>query len=580
MSRRTLLVLGVLLALFSLALFVTGGFVTSMLDVRVSARSPRPAAIAAGAALGAWLFLAARARALCEDLTSVQSWLVRHAPVLVVAIAAIAGAVAIRHGSFSAGSSDPSGYLSQAAMLQNWRLERVEPLAAAANWPDAVQTVSPLGWRAASDPNYQVPTYAVGLPMLMAPLHAAGGLIGAVLIVPVSFALAVWATGVLALRIAGPLAAILAAVWLATSPVALIEAMQPMSDVPVTAAWLMCWLILLRRELVAASFVVLAAGVAAAVAVLVRPNLAPLALLPACFVIVRSPRPWRDVCAFSAPVAIAGLVVGYLQWRWFGSPMQSGYGPTSEIYELSGFAPNARLYARWLLVSHGPWLLLAPLAFVWPGRHLRWLLAFAAGVVATYLFYDVFGVWTYLRFMLPALAVAMVAVAAMAAWLIARMPGPARGPVFVIVTLTLMTTNVMTAQSLDVFRFARVQSRAALAGRYLDAVLPADAVVIAGEQSGSVRYYTNRSIVRWDLAAAGGLDQVCAGLDRLEREIWIALDVWEEELFRRKFPGSAAGAIDWPPRVEAGTDMLMRAWRLRDREPFMRDEKVVTDKLR
>lgn len=159
-----------------------------MLAVRVSARSPQPTAVAAGAALGAWLFLAARARALCEDLTSVQSW------------------------------------------------------------PDAVQTVAPLGWRAASDPNYQVPTYAVGLPMLMAPLHAAGGLIAALLIVPVSFALAVWATGVLALRIAGPLAAILAALWLATSPVALIEAMQPMSDVPVTAAWLMCWLILLRRE--------------------------------------------------------------------------------------------------------------------------------------------------------------------------------------------------------------------------------------------------------------------------------------------------------------------------------------------
>jgi hypothetical protein len=592
-SRRTLLALGVLLAIVSLALSATGGFVTSVLAVRFSSRSPQPAAIAAAAVLGAWLVIAWRAGAVREDAASVETWLVRHARVLVVAIAAIAGAIAIRYGSFSAASSDPSGYLSQAAMLQRGQLERVEPLAALADWPDAQRTLAPLGWRPARDLNQQVPTYPVGLSLLMTPGHATGGPIGASLIIPFSFALAVYTTGALALRIAGPPAAILAAGWLATSPVALIEAMQPMSDVPVTAAWLVCWVSLIRSRRDGDVGAALAAGAAAAVGVLMRPNLAPLAILPACFVIVRSSRPWRAVSEFSAPVALAGLVVGYLHWRWFGSPLRSGYGTASEIYAVAGFVPNLQLYVRWLVASHGPWLLLAPLALVWPWRFagdagssttnatdIRWLLVFAAGVVAAYLFWNVFDVWTYLRFLLPALAIAMVAVTAMIVSVIARMPAAARGPVVVIVTLALMAANVATAQSLDVFRFARVQSRAVLAGRYLDAVLPGDAVVIAGEQSGSVRYYTNRSIVRWDLAAAGGLDEVCARLDHLGRDIWIALDVWEEELFRRKFPRSAAGAIDWPPRVEAGTDMLMRAWRLRDREPFMREGKVVTDRLR
>jgi len=31
--------------------------------------------------------------------------------------------------------------------------------------------------------------------------------------------------------------------------------------------------------------------------------------------------------------------------------------------------------------------------------------------------------------------------------------------------------------------------------------LPADAVVLAGEQSGSLRYYTGRAILRWDAAS-------------------------------------------------------------------------------
>ena len=57
-----------------------------------------------------------------------------------------------------------------------------------------------------------------------------------------SFAVAIWATGAIAHRASlGPLRGIVAAVWLATSPVAIYEALQPMSDMPVTAAWLVCW---------------------------------------------------------------------------------------------------------------------------------------------------------------------------------------------------------------------------------------------------------------------------------------------------------------------------------------------------
>jgi hypothetical protein len=140
--------------------------------------------------------------------------------------------------------------------------------------------------------------------------------------------------------------------------------------------------------------------------------------------------------------------------------------------------------------------------------------------------------------------------------------------------------NLNAAQSHGVFRLAAQQSRAALAGRYLAASVPARGVLVAGEQSGSTRYYTGRSIVRWDFATPEALS---ASLDQLSREgyeIWIALDTWEEEPFRKKFAGIIAVALDWPPRVEAGTELIMRAWRLRDREPFMRGENYVTDRLR
>ena len=139
--------------------------------------------------------------------------------------------------------------------------------------------------------------------------------------------------------------------------------------------------------------------------------------------------------AFSIPIVAAGLAIAYLQRRWFGSALRSGYGTAQEIYSRSNFAPNAALYTKWLVDTHGPWLLAAPVACLWPGvttlgrarlSALRWLLLFAALVCAAYLFYSVFETWTYLRFLLPAMAIAMIAVAALVLRALARRARAAR----------------------------------------------------------------------------------------------------------------------------------------------------------
>ena len=63
-------------------------------------------------------------------------------------------------------------------------------------------------------------------------------------------------------------------------------------------------------------------------------------------------------------------------------------------------------------------------------------------------------------------------------------------------------------------------------------------------------------------------------------DVWIVLDEWEEELFRRKFPASPIGTLDWPPQLEAGTLVRTRAWRLRDRAAFIGTGIAPTDRLR
>jgi hypothetical protein len=578
-SRRHLLLFAFLLAVFGVIIAATGGVVATVLGVRVSSRSPGTAfALSLTFAL-AWAVTARRAGALTSDLTSADQWITRNSARLVVGIGLLAAGVAAMFHSRSATGADASGYLSYTALLLDGGLVRPEPLASIATWPDGAATLAPLGWRAALEPGMQVPTYAIGLPLLLAPLHALGGAAAASLVVPVTLAVAVVAVGMLARRVAGAAAAIVAAVWLATSPVALIEAMQVMSDVPVTAAWLVCWwLVFTTRPL--------AAGVLAAAAVLIRPNLAPLALLPLLAVVLGTARAGTRLGAaggtiaqgsgfsraivFSFPVALAGAIVAYLQWRYFGSPLRSGYGTAEEIYALANIGPNASLYARWLLDTHGPWLFGAPLALgvvatraaVDGRREIKWLLAFAALVIAAYLIYAVFENWTYLRFLLPAMAVAMIAVSALVGAALSRMPAALRIAGLALAVLALASLNVASARELGVFRMADYQIRARTVGERLATLLPDDAVIVSGEQSGAMRYYTGQSIVRWDLMDAAAMPEALAAFRLDGREVWVVLDDWEEEPFRRKFRDLAASSIDARPAIESapGVGVRTRAW--------------------
>ena len=563
-------------------LAATGGLQISFADIRFSARSPQAALIGALVLALAWLALAWRTRAAVSDLRALDRFVAANGQRLAVILATIAGGAAVAFHTFSAAGADASGYLSEAVMLAQGRLTRFEPLGGVANWPDAGSTLSPLGWLASSDLSVQVPTYPIGLPLLMTPLHVMGGAVLASLVGPASLAVAVWSVGRLAHRLAGPPAAILGATWLATSPVALISAMQPMSDMPATAAWLACWVALVSGATGDSPTQVsraIAAGVAASIAVLVRPNVAPLAAVPLLFLVARRQR--AAAVFYASLVAAAAVIVAYVQWRWFGSPLRSHLGTASDIYDPANVLTNARLYAGWLFDTHGPWLFAAPLALVVVRhRDIGWLLAFAALAVAAYLMYAVFEVWTYLRFLLPAIAVAMLAVAATVTTLMSRAPAPLRVIVLLSATLAIGVSQIRSARAHDVFTLRDHHARARLAGHYLDGHLPDPSVIIAGEQSGAMRYYTGRSILRWDLLSLESFVRATALVVDAGYDVWIVLDEWEEDPFRAKFAGTGIGDLDWPPALDAGITLRTRAWRIADRAIYVRGGVAHTDRVR
>ena len=95
--------------------------------------------------------------------------------------------------------------------------------------------------------------------------------------------------------------------------------------------------------------------------------------------------------------------------------------------------------------------------------------------------------------------------------------------------------------------------------------LPADAVILAMQHSGSVRYYAGREIVRYDLVPPQRLDRLMKRLRRLGHHPYLLLDDWEVPEFRQRFGHrSVLGALDWPPVLELDY-VHVRIWDLTDR---------------
>ena len=208
-------------------------------------------------------------------------------------------------------------------------------------------------------------------------------------------------------------------------------------------------------------------------------------------------------------------------------------------------------------------------------------------VIAAYLVYAVFDQWSYLRFLLPAMAVfAVFAAIELVSW-IERWPVAVRFPIFFVLLLGVTAHSLFVAQSLDTFRLADQMRRVGQVAEFINTNAPGKVVLIAGEQSGSMRYYTGRSIFRWEAITPEVLateivtlqSEVSGPFQTGGWEIYAVLDAWEDELFLAKFKHVPALALDWPPMIDAGSSHRTRVWNLADRDRFLKGEHIETIRM-
>ena len=451
---------------------------------------------------------------------------------LAVALLAFYGSVLWKHTAAIAAGSDSSGYLNHARLLAAGHVHlepREVPGLPSSQAPD--ELYMSLGFKPAWDHKGLVPTYPVGLPLLILAAKPLAGWAHAADAILLLHSLAgIALVYVLARDLGlGRRWAALGSLILALSPVYLFMSLVAMSDVP-SLVWTTLAVVAALRSRGRAPWALLA-GFALALDVLLRPTNV-LAFIPVALALGRSPRRWLLLALGGLPGAV---FYGAHSLSAYGSLFTTGYGNTSSSFSWASVPVTLAHYARWLPALFTPAVVLC-LALPVERRvtaSIRWLLG--SWILAYGAFYSTYTIthetWWYLRFLLPAVPAILVASLLVLDRLCERLPqflDPGRFlPAFAVALALVVFAERRQERELHPLSVGDEELVYGRATDWMKAHVPGDAVCLAMQASGALVYYTDFTFIRWDALHPSNVAKVEAAIRASGRPLYAVLFPFE-----------------------------------------------------
>jgi hypothetical protein len=180
--------------------------------------------------------------------------------------------------------------------------------------------------------------------------------------------------------------------------------------------------------------------------------------------------------------------------------------------------------------------------------------------------------------MLPALPALIVLMMTVLERTSRRLPMHAGMIALIVATAALGGHWIGRADDLSVFRLKTLEQKYAELGRFAASSLPHNAIVLAAQPTGSVRYYAHLPTLSWDAIDPAWLDRVLADCRTRGLTPYLAVEAWELEAFRSRFRGhSTAADLDWPPRATLGNVIFV--YDLADRDRYLAGERVPNEHI-
>jgi hypothetical protein len=555
---RSSLTLTIACALWAALVLISGGFDTAPFGIQVSSHEPKRPLLLAGLALASYVLAGGNVPLAWLRALGRMCLAIRHT-YIAWALAAAIVVLGLVFGSRAIGGSDSYGYVSQADLWLSGRITIDQSFALQVPWPRAQWTFSPLGYMPLErDERFIVPIYPPGLPLVMAAAKFIGGQDGLFAVSPICAGLLVLATYRIGRRLASSAAGLAAAWLLMTSPAVLLMTLSPMTDVPAAAFWALALNFVLSDSAWAAA----GAGVCCGLAVLIRPNVAPLApILFLRYVLeMRHPdtrrRAIRQAAIFAVSAVPFAVVLAMVNAHLYGSPLASGLGNPMTAFHWSNVAQNIRDYGSSLITTQTPIALaglaaiFVPLRALWPSVRDRAVFivlgAFVFVIWAMYLSYHVLGEWTYLRYLLPSWPLMMAGLGAIAVAIVRRAPALRVVVIAGVVALGIYQVQIVRERSLLMSGLG--ESRYIVAGQFTGHVTAENSVVVSQSHVGSIRYYGGRMTIRYDQIPEEWFDRLVDWLTSHGVRVYLALENWEVDQIRAQFPNAQRlDAVTRPP---------------------------------
>ncbi len=456
----------------------------------------------------------------------------RRALFLGVLAATVAGYVIFvgRHISPYAGGSDSSGYLNSARLLGRGEfLVPARVLRGHTATEFGETAFQPLGFLIQPASGSMAPTYPTGLPLH---LLAASWLVGWDHAAIAVNALAALVCGGLMWALARQLA--LPPVWAGAGvlllwlcPLFIFSTIQLMSDL-LALGWSLATLYCVigaRKNWQWG----LACGAGLGVSVLVRPTNA-LLVVPIIVALGFQLRAY-------VPIILGGLpgaaFVAFYNWRVYGSPLTTGYGDVSSSFSRRFLPHNLAHFAHWIPFLLSPLIVAAlavPFLPVGKSRAFAVLASWFVLLTGFYAFYYHSGeTWWYLRFILPAFPVLILATLAVLAtvWPIAQTGPTARTVLAAALLAAAGGWQLRQCRLLDVFGIEREERTYPDAARWAQHNLPDRSAVFCMQVSGAFFYYTKFLLIRWDQVAPDKFGSLLTAAADDGRPVYAALFPFE-----------------------------------------------------
>jgi hypothetical protein len=262
---------------------------------------------------------------------------------------------------------------------------------------------------------------------------------------------------------------------------------------------------------------------------LVRPtNL--LAVFPVAIALGLRPRLWLRLVAGGVPGAIFQGAVNYFA---YGRILTTGYGDVGSMFSSANVPGTLVHYALWLPVLLTPLVVLA-LGLPWfcrrQPRKVAVLASWALALLVFYLFYSVTqSAWWCLRFVLPAFPALLVAALLVARAAAGRFKGGPRAWWLVPATLVILVNAGILFRHFHLKSVGRSERAYAEVADWMKSNLPAHAVVAAMQTSGTLLYYTDFTLFRWDQISSSDFQRIAAACRAAHLPLYAALFPFEIE---------------------------------------------------